>query len=960
MEIAHSGWPELDNFLNQCINAQNVAHEKLGYEVWSSLLETSPGYHAERFREITQIVNKGINHQNEDVRSSALKMTSTLTIAMDTDEDFSMFIDIACGSLFNIMNMLIQHQRDGHDDMKNCFDSLTHVTTSETEAAFRIVPDVINFGIEIAANKNLLVSTRDKAVDMIVHTMKSNIDVVVKNRLYEPVINMLLDMITEYHELDDEDDQMTPFLIASVTVEHCSILLPSKYIFDHIVKRAMDYVNNKNPVIQRAGLALFGNLCDGCRERMKTMMGDVLKIAEDLAKSDNYSVSLAAVTCMINMVEYLIPDIRQYAADIFETMLTIMNQAQSIALKRGSVYIVELICVYLETFHVEKYIEPLFRNIMKLSQTENTYLTKHCLAAIASLAKAGQKLFLPFHRDALNLMTHWMNQEDPKYCQLRSAASDAVGIIGSAIGPQHFGVFVPDFMNAALRSFSLPEGDHDLRENSFNLFANIADTMGHHFKPFVGNVLNCIYNTLAEDDAIFTANDRMLAQFNEMDQQLEEQERQNRQQQQPHPQQGNREHVFTEAEATAIHMNYDVDFNNALIDEKAAATLAIGALAKALGPEFNKLFVEHINLFQNQVTHIHCHIRQNTLVALLAVLNSQLAEIPVKGPIQNPLVKENLPRIFHIFISMMDDEHVDVVEQCCQCLRTLCMNLGPEHFSPIMQPILEKMVLVLTQKANCNKDNFSNLEESDHDSYVVDSVCDTIDEFARVYGQHFVPHFEFIFPVLFGFLNHQSVGDRQMIVGSFGEIVKGMNHSDFFSNTNYFDQLIPHLFSSLNSSNNSLLRNTFFCIGIMIIAAPNKFSNCMNDLEPLMIKQFEKQSLLEATRDNLVTCICNISVSFPQFLKPRIMNLLLQNLPLKEDYGEYETLSKFISHLLFNNHESLSSPQVSGKFLYSLVDALHNDATKEHIKQKVYETIQRFKNHPSFESARQGVPPHLT
>ena len=175
-------------------------------------------------------------------------------------------------------------------------------------------------------------------------------------------------------------------------------------------------------------------------------------------------------------------------------------------------------------------------------------------------------------------------------------------------------------------------------------------------------------------------------------------------------------------------------------------------------------------------------------------------------------------------------------------------------------------------------------EISEYDWLTIDTAMDSITGLAAALGPSFAELWKIFAKPVLAYASGSEGFERATAVGVISECIRGMEDAV----TPFTSQLLPLLLKRLGDEDAEVKSNAAFAVGLLqehsedptVVA---KFPEILAKLEPLL------QTSEARARDNAAGCVGRmISANGEKLPLAQIVGVLLEVLPLKEDYDENE------------------------------------------------------------------------
>ncbi|CAG8543469.1 8474_t:CDS:2, partial [Ambispora gerdemannii] len=236
-----------------------------------------------------------------------------------------------------------------------------------------------------------------------------------------------------------------------------------------------------------------------------------------------------------------------------------------------------------------------------------------------------------------------------------------------------------------------------------------------------------------------------------------------------------------------------------------------------------------------------------------------------------------------------------VVVQICQAMTESLKVCGPAIIAEYVDQIANQCLQILQKKAVCQQDQededgiLDEDEAAEHDALLISACADLVAAMALALGPDFVQYFK---------KKSKPVSDRSMTIGCLGECILGLKSAV----TEFTEQLLTLFMKALTDENDEVRSNAAYAIGLLCqyttVNITPQYNNILAALHPLFIKK----STTNVT-DNACGAVCRMMLAHPEAVPiDQVLPVLIQTLPLKQDYQENEPVYRCIFQLFRANN----------------------------------------------------------
>ncbi|XVE91917.1 hypothetical protein REPUB_Repub01dG0052500 [Reevesia pubescens] len=868
-------WSDLLPFLFQCSQSPQEDHREVALILFSSLTETIGSTFRPHFAELQALLLKCLQDETSNrVRVAALKAVgSFLEFTNDGAEvvKFREFIP-------SILNVSRQCLAAGEEDVAIiAFEIFDELIESPAPLLGDSVKSIVQFSLEVSSSQNLESNTRHQAIQIISWLAKYKANSLKKQKLVTPILQVMCPLLAGSSNVD-EDDDLAPDRAAAEVIDTMSLNL-SKHVFPLVLEFASISSQNANPKFREASVTALGVVSEGCAELMKEKLEPVLQIVLGALRDQEQMVRGAASFALGQFAEYLQPEIISHYASVLPCILNALEDVSD-EVKEKSYYALAAFCEDMG-MEILPFLDPLMGKLLAALQNSSRNLQETCMSAIGSVAAAAEQAFIPYAERVLELMKAFMVLTNDEDLRARARATELVGIVAMSVGRTRIEPFLPAFVEAAISGFGLEFSE--LREYTHGFFSNVAEIMDDGFVKYLPHVVPLAFSSCNLDDGsavdIDESDDENINGFGE---------------------------VSSDDEAHDEPRVRNISIRTGVLDEKAAATQALGLFAQHTKSSFAPYLEESLKILVRHSGYFHEDVRLQAIIALKHILTAAHAIFQCQND-GSMKAKEVLDTMMNIYIkTMTEDDDKEVVAQACMSIADIVKDYGYIALEPYMSQLVDATLTLLREESACQQlENESDIDDDDaeHDEILMDAVSDLLPAFAKSMGSYFAPIFAKLFEPLMKFAKaSRPPQDRTMVVACLAEVAQDMGAPI----ASYIDRLMPLVLKELSSSSATNRRNAAFCAGELAKNGGESTLKYYNDILRGLYPLFGESEPDDAVRDNAAGAIARMVMVHPQSIPlNQVLPVFLRVLPLKEDHEESMAVYNCVSMLVLS-----SNPQV--------------------------------------------------
>ncbi|KAG4955672.1 hypothetical protein JHK84_041654 [Glycine max] len=841
------------------------------------------------------------------VRVAALKAVgSFLEFTHDEDEviKFREFIP-------SILNVSRQCLASGEEDVAIlAFEIFDELIESPAPLLGDSVKSIVQFSLEVCSSQNLESNTRHQAIQIISWLAKYKSSTLKKHKLIIPILQVLCPLLAESTN-ETEDDDLAPDRAAAEVIDTMALNIP-KHVFQPVFEFASVSCQNANPKFREASVTALGVISEGCLELMKSKLEPVLHIVLGALRDPEQMVRGAASFALGQFAEHLQPEIVSHYESVLPCILNALEDVSD-EVKEKSYYALAAFCENMGE-DILPFLDPLMGRLLTALQNSSRVLQETCMSAIGSIASAAEQAFIPYAERVLELMKSFMVLTNDEDLRSRARATELVGIVAMSVGIARMEPIFPPYIEAAISGFGLEFSE--LREYTHGFFSNVAEILDASFaklkfgigKQYLPRVVPLAFSSCNLDDGsavdIDECDDEIANGFGG---------------------------VSSDDEAHDEPRVRNISIRTGVLDEKAAATQALGLFAQHTKTFYAPYLDETLRILVKHSSYFHEDVRLQAIISLKHTLTAANAIFQSQNE-GAAKAKELLDTVMNIYIkTMVEDDDKEVVAQACTSVADIIRDYGYATLEPYLSQLVDATSLLLREQSACQQiESDSEIDDVDsaHDEVLMDAVSDLLPAFAKSMGAQFAPIFAQLFEPLMKFAkSSRPPQDRTMVVACLAEVAQNMGSPI----ASYVDRVMPLVLKELASSEATNRRNAAFCVGELCKngheQALKYYDNILRGLHPL----FGESEPDDAVRDNAAGAVARMIMVHPESIPlNQVLPVFLRVLPLKEDHEESMAVYSCVFSLVFSSNPQILSlvPELVNLFAQVVVSPVETPEVK--------------------------------
>ncbi len=861
---------------------------ELNLYIISELIESCAFYLKEKFSEIKKILELAMNQGNQKMKELSTKCLGNLVRGLEKEE--LIFFKDLIPNIFNEMKNFTE------ETVLHIYETFCdfHLNSLDFFDAFfddYIIPYSLEFlqNIEFNENTKLVISEFLLMIAECKRKTFTKNDCKFLKATLEAAFKLAC---TEEEAEPNVDSELSEFETGMRIIQSMSLTIQSKYFFPLATSYIKNLITSTDPLQRKAGVYSLGSISEGCCEKIKDMLGEVISTLVNIANNDTVkNIRYEAIIAIDQLTQFCEPEINEYHSQIIP-MLVKGLESQDEEMITKCLIELNYFCKNLDV-ELEDYVgELLPRLICLLTNHKSISVQKECLFALASIISSAQNLvnqtLLPILETCRGIIVNRTSEDE---IELRANSLDCVAHIAYAIKREKFTPYMEFF--TAYAGESIKSDKYELQEAGFTYFGIIATLIGKDITNDMPVLLNRALEILKDDSGV--TNTRDADEFG-LDSDSED---------------GKSDDEIE-----------DMYISHGFINAKCAVILAITRFAEASPCAFLGHMQGVFAVFETLWDYINSEVNYELITAYQSILitigtaeseiiaaNNDLSGGNANGNVTNNKDLISLPykmwtmEVFPKYEKIYQDS--DVKEEIVRVLESIyeiINGVGKQLF--INNNTLERIITICTgllgNKATCQIKADDEEDDPDHDEAILGGVVDIYLILSEKLGNDFHDSFTKSFPSFKKYISvKRSERDRSMIIGCIADVLKHCNVSTKF----YIDVLVQSCEDNIKKNSKKkyedLNRHVAYLIGVLFESDGESASKYFEDCLRMLHGLFEVSKTM--AKDNVIASLCRIvmglKMNASNEMFGKIVETICENIPLKHDSLENPLIFKFLQFL---------------------------------------------------------------
>ncbi|KAK0087613.1 hypothetical protein PV325_000560 [Microctonus aethiopoides] len=952
-ELPNNTWPEIFHFVQQLVTSENMAEKELGMYTLATMTEIAPEIYLAHAQSICGLLGQTFASLQEYGNPVAFYIIQTMLYLSPLVEGNQIMINAYNQMIPLAMNTIQALTLTNQDKAVEAMELFDDLCDSAVSVISPHVKNLIPMCLTIAKNKTLDDDLRVKAISLIGCLTRTKTRAIVKHKMIEPIVDVLFELMSSPPENENdevyfsgENEDNTPVTCATQTLDLMAIHMKPEKLIPHLLRHVEPGLQSNDICAKKASYLTLAVLAEGCAEyiRSKYLESFLRCICQGITDASPL-VRNAALFALGQFSEYLQPEISQYSQELLPVLFEYLGQ-MCIHLKQEKreppsvdrmFYALETFCENLND-GLLPYLPTLMERLFETLNDESPiHVRELAISAIGAAANASKENMVPYFPKIISILDIYLTakQTDETMC-LQIQSVDTLGVLARTIGEKSFAPLIGKSLDLGIKLI-VENDDPDLRKAVYGLFASLSSITKAEMAPALPKILEHIFNSIQssegivphykdEENTAFPIYEDLSDNENDIEEDIE-----------------NTDNEDDEDDDDVA--GYSVA--NAYIEEKEEAVLALREIAHytedAFLPYLEKSFEETFKL----VNYPQEDIKKASIDALTQFCINF-------SKINSNEGKQALLKALGVYVPKLSE----LIRLDCEL--TVAIS-GLESLAELLKEIKEDVVAGDGHKdaiMNCVTEVFSGKiqsqdqddaddedDEAEQDEFLIECAGDVLSQFGRaITAEEFAYYFQTAFPFLRERLkDNKSEAQRSFAVGTISECLSGLRHTT----AAFMPQLLMLFKRRTEDSNPEVRNNAYYGIGELVFWGKEAVYPHYNEILQLLAQSLQKEEHA-GPRDNMVGIIARLIITNYTLVDlERVFPGFIQQLPLKQDFEEYQAVFKSIMTLYRAGHQIIK-PHIQ-HLLKIAITVLHekqvpNEETKNIVTEFINSVQQDFPN----------------
>ncbi|XP_017862294.1 PREDICTED: importin-4-like isoform X2 [Drosophila arizonae] len=925
---------ELLNFIYSRCNVDDPKESELGSSIFATLTDAAPDQFVSHMDSICQMF-AAVLMSAEAKGNLSTPTVANITMGMSYLMPFVSGHTSAEQTVLKILPLIIKTvfafaQKGDEQEFCIVFDVIDSIAEYVPKLLNNNVKHLMEFCLETANNKQIDDSIRVQVVTFIGRVVRIKKKAIVKQKLLEPIIAVIFEMMCCETELDDDElftgeSSNSPVTAATQTLDLLAINLSPEKLIPPLLQLLEPALQSPDPLRRRAAYLCIAVIAEGCSEAICNKYLEVmLNIVKSGIADNSPIVRIASFFALGQFSEHLQPEISRFAPQILPVLFDFLQQLV-IEIKSGNpepkhtdrmFYALENYCQNLEE-DIVPHLPLLMSRLFDTLDTNNSiHLRVLGLSAVSATALAAREHLMPYFPKIVEILKNYLVKEcSEEMKELRNEAIDTLASITRVVGKDNFIPLANDTMAYCLMMLDDGPNDPDFRRAIYNLIGALSIVVKESMSTVFPKIIDRLIESVISTEDMLPINDENG---------------------------GNR--LFN-GEAAASNIDIDLDntddeddddeeayqVENDYVFEKEEAILALKELAMNTGSAFAPYLQTSFENVYKVIEHQQENIRKSAIEAIAAFVSSLYKMGDAEGVKRACLII--MPKFAHM---IREDEDQGVVIHLLDMLSDIFVEvksaavptqeIGDMIFACIKDVLNNKMACQFNEPSGGGDEEEA--EDSEFDELLIENAGNLLPSFGKALTPEiFSMYFGRVYQYYLNKLNKAKRNDlseqRTFVYGALADSFQSLG----VCVATYFDELCPVFVDGVNDPEPKARQNCYFGLGELVLHAEEKSFESFHVILQALSGAIASETNAPAL-DNICGAVSRMIVTNHNIVPlAQVLPVLLSHLPLREDMDENDMVHKAFRVLYM--HARPAIVEYIEQILKITIDVLYKDQIPE-------------------------------
>ncbi|ORY01320.1 ARM repeat-containing protein [Basidiobolus meristosporus CBS 931.73] len=518
-------WSEILPALFECSKSPSPDHREAAYRIFAAVPYLIADQHTDGLK---GAFTTGLQDpQSVGVRVAALK--ASVSYMLETDAQSKNALGSLMPQMLSVLEPLYT-QKD-ESNLTDALSVLIELGESHTKPFRPVMPQLLNFMVQIMKDSSLEDSTRQTALELLLTLAETAPGMCRKTPNFcSMIIPVALEMMTELEDdqdwyntddLDDEDNDEN-YVIGEHAMDRLARYLGGKQVLPVSFQFIPPMLGSDKWEQRHAALMAISAIGEGCAKIMEAELDKVINLVIPYLRDQHPRVRYAACNAIGQMsTDFANTLQKKFHEPILSNLVPVMDDTSCPRVQAHAAAAMVNFCEAATKKVLEPYLDTIFERLLTLLHSSKTYVQEQAITTIATVADSAEDRFVKYYSAIMPLLINVLRQATQKeYRLLRGKAMECASLIALAVGKEAFAPNAPEFIDLLVKTQeSVTEADDPQISYLLAAWARVCKVLGQDFIPYLPVVMPPLLQSaqLKPDFAVLDQEDDIESQYSPED-----------------------------------------------------------------------------------------------------------------------------------------------------------------------------------------------------------------------------------------------------------------------------------------------------------------------------------------------------------------------------------------------------------------------------------------------------------
>ena len=812
-----ASWPQLLDFLFQCTRSSDAEHREMGMLLFRALAENIPRHLKPHAATLQAIFVSGLADADDRVRVEALYALDALIEMVDPEKEkevmaFSSSIPALVALVQSYLSSPAASSSAPHDNevlsvVFEVFDSLASSPAPVLDAHLGLIAPMM---IAVMSSGAFDLNIREQAALFLMSLAQAKPKRLTRLGLVPQLLSAVFPLLCEEDDHADSDEVSLQHIGADL-LDAISLNVSKKQTFDICIRTASALLQQTAaPGQQKGGLVVIAVVAEAFAELLQPVVDDVIAAVLQLSSHASRFVRTAAWVALNQLAQHCDEAFVKYSRLVLPAAFAALSRdAEDEAVREKACYALEVMSESLQPADIAPQLQQVMTRLLALMHSDDPAAQSSALMAVKSVADIAQADFTPYLLATMQPLSRLLALTEDDQLMLRCKATECAGHVAAAVGKEAFAPYLQPCLRLVVEGMQLQL--FELRESGYVFFSKLCELLQEGFAELLTTVLPLVLASCSSDEGVDVrlrsgGLDDDDDDGDEYDSELQDDDGDEQQ---------------DGDEAVMRRLNYSI--RSGALDEKVSALACLSFIFATQTAPLRPFIDRCCVVLEEMLDFQHGRVREAATTAIFDLLQWHHRVFPLDKPVKGQLMAQ-LPephsRVLQYVMPtqvrrLEEEDEREAVRLILELIEACILLYGFTALRDCRQPLQKQLLLLLKEKAACQRPTDDEEDALAEHDVVLDCTCEVVGALAKTGGALYLPMLKEHAPLLLRFTEPgREPSTRGMAIGCWADMVQELGAEPGMRP--WLDRVTAVALRGMEDVSVEVRRNSTFCTAALI------------------------------------------------------------------------------------------------------------------------------------------------